>query len=114
MSEYPEDVMNAAAAAHAEFAKSSVADNLTVIIARAILSERNRNQWQPISTAPDFDRIMIAGWKEPRSGCAGYWWYEEGMAENGKDMVMKDATHWCPLIVPDFPAPPIPHNPTEG
>jgi hypothetical protein len=42
MSEIPEDVMKAAALAHADFAKSSVADNLTTIIARAILGEREK------------------------------------------------------------------------
>lgn len=42
MTEIPDDVMKAAREAHAEFAKSSVRDNLTVIIARAILAERER------------------------------------------------------------------------
>jgi hypothetical protein len=38
----PDDVMEAAKEAHANYAKSSVTDNLTVIIARAILAERER------------------------------------------------------------------------
>lgn len=42
MTDIPEDVMKSAREAHAEFAKSSVRDNLTVIIARAILAERER------------------------------------------------------------------------
>ena len=42
MTDYPDDIMKAAAAAHAEFADSRVTDNLTVIIARAIAAERKR------------------------------------------------------------------------
>ena len=42
MTDYPDDIMKAAAAAHAEFADSRVTDNLTVIIARAIMNERQR------------------------------------------------------------------------
>lgn len=38
----PADVMEAACAAHADFARSSVTDNLTTIIARAIMAERER------------------------------------------------------------------------
>lgn len=40
--EIPDDVREAAEKAHAEFADSRVTDNLSVIIARAILSERER------------------------------------------------------------------------
>lgn len=42
MTAIPVDVMKAAKAAHAEFADSRVTDNLTDIIARAIMAERER------------------------------------------------------------------------
>lgn len=40
--EIPNDIMKAACAAHADFARSSVTDNLSVIIGKAILAERER------------------------------------------------------------------------
>lgn len=53
MTEIPEDVMKAAALAHAEFADSKCRDNLGVIIARAILAERERCAACQPSTAED-------------------------------------------------------------
>ncbi|CAK7257526.1 MULTISPECIES: hypothetical protein [unclassified Shinella] len=38
----PADIMQAASEAHANFARSSVSDNLTIIIAKAIFAERLR------------------------------------------------------------------------
>ena len=55
----PDDVMEAAKEAHANFARSSVTDNLTVIIARAILAERERCA-----------RIAEAEWVWPNTAAA--------------------------------------------
>jgi hypothetical protein len=97
----PEDVMKAAEAAHADFARSSVTDNLAIIIAKAILSERYRSQWltidqadRSIATVQSFPDVSVtlrnsypvwvrdedgrtyeAVWSE---GHANYWWDLEG------------------------------------
>ena len=57
MSAIPQDIMAAAAAAHADFARSTVRDNLTLIIARAIMAERQRSYLLPAQTEPDAGRV---------------------------------------------------------
>jgi len=73
MTAIPEDIMRNASDAHADFARSSVKDNLTVIIARALASERRRcaliaRQWQESSFKDETfaansiaDKIMAGG-----------------------------------------------------
>lgn len=59
----PDDVMRAASEAHANYAKSSVTDNLTVIIARAILAEREMcakiAEEEPIQYWQDKRQIIV-------------------------------------------------------
>lgn len=41
------------------------------------LDAKEAGGWQPIETAPDFERVIVAGW-QPKSGTvAGYWWMHE-------------------------------------
>lgn len=44
MSEIPEGIMQAAREAHADYARSSITDNLTDIIAKAILAEHQKGE----------------------------------------------------------------------
>jgi hypothetical protein len=59
-------------------------------------------EWQPIETAPKFDRFWICGWKKPTRSLQGYWWFEEYDGEN-----LDGALYWCPIVLPDFPSPPV-------
>ena len=65
-----------------------------------------RPEWQPIHTAPSWDRVMVCGW-QPRSGTvAGYWWWhQDATGPDGKALAHPDASHWAPVILPEnFPA----------
>lgn len=73
-------------------------------IGSAILAERPA--MQPISTAPELDRIMVCGWSEPRGRTAGYWWWVEDGVHKGRACDNPTATHWFPIKLPVFPAGP--------
>lgn len=67
-------------------------------------------QWQPIETAPDLDRVWVAGWQKPSRGCAGYWWYHEDVTSDGAAIEHPEATLWCEIVIPAFPpAPEVSH-----
>jgi len=124
MSEYPEDIVLEARNACRKMSAFSAPDEVAAfiaakweIIAEAILSERNQNQWQDIATAPkdgtdilvcvtynlsadEFETKVWVDWQTPAERWPVYW---------GRIDVPFQPTHWMPL-----PAPPIPHNPTEG
>lgn len=63
-------------------------------------------QWQPIETAPDYDRVLVAGWVPATNTVAGYWWWYEDGCCGGMAMTHHYATHWCPIVLPKFPEPP--------
>ncbi len=57
--------------------------------------------WQDISTAPDLERVFVAGWQKPRGTVAAYWWlHEDHTDERGVPTEHPDALKWCPLPPP--------------
>lgn len=74
------------------------------IIAEVIASDRPT--LQPIETAPDLERIMVACWQKPSGRTAGYWWFDEGIAQDGRAVDRLNATHWFPIVLPAFPGAP--------
>lgn len=58
---------------------------------------------QPIATAPDLVRIMVAGWHKPEGSVRGYWWHHEDVAHDGMAIERPHATHWFPIVLPAFP-----------
>ncbi|MBT1154310.1 hypothetical protein J1C56_01760 [Aminobacter anthyllidis] len=65
------------------------------------IAELEAGGWQPIETAPDFERVIVAGW-QPKSGTvAGYWWMHEDDIVAGRP---PSALLWHPFPMPP-PAP---------
>lgn len=62
------------------------------------------NGWMPIDTAPDLDRIIVAGWSNRNGRTAGYWWFDEDMILDGKPVDHPDALLWHPF--PERPSEP--------
>lgn len=60
----------------------------------------------PIDTAPDLERVMVAG-IQPRGTCQAYWWWHEDCVSDGKAIDHPEATHWFAIALPDFP--PVQH-----
>lgn len=85
-----------------------VSDDVFLCIAKAIHDAvmAERPKLQPIETAPDLERVMVAGWNPPSGSVAGYWWYEEDCVDDGKAIDKPYATHWFPIVKPVFPAAP--------
>lgn len=69
---------------------------------------------QPIATAPELERIMVAGWQPHRGSTRGYWWWHEDVTFNGVAYEHPDATHWFLIALPDFPAGPLPTETPVG
>ena len=68
-------------------------------------SHRGSSGWQPIETAREWDRVIVAGW-QPRSGnVAGYWWYHDDTIVDGKPCEHPNATLWHSF--PEVPPPPL-------
>jgi len=126
MSEYPDDIILEARNACRKMCSFSAPDEVAAFIAakwetiaEAILSERNRNQWQPIAEfKPEHPmQQVLCGHSEKKWIRFGFRetvlkrWYYSGTNERSQwSQVEGDApTHFMAL-----PAPPIPHNPTEG
>lgn len=65
------------------------------------------SEWQPIETAPEFDRVMVCGWQKRTATCAGYWWWGEDCIDKGRGIEHPDALYWTPIVLPAFPAPPV-------
>lgn len=64
------------------------------------------HEWLPISTAPDLERIWVAGVQPRSGGCIAYWWWHEDAADNGVAIESPNATHWARIILPaKFPYP---------
>jgi hypothetical protein len=61
--------------------------------------------WQPIATAPDLDRVFVAGWQPRHGNTAGYWWWHEDLIVGGVPAEHPNATLWCEITLPAFPAP---------
>lgn len=61
--------------------------------------------WQPIGTAPEGERIMVAGWQPKRGNTRGYWWYHEDVAWGGAGTEHPEAELWAPLVIPPLPTP---------
>lgn len=62
--------------------------------------------WQPIETAPEFERVLVAGWQKCVGRVPGWWWWYEDVVIGGRGSDHPEATHWAPIVLPDFPAPP--------
>ena len=62
------------------------------------------HEWKLVETAPDLDRVMVCGWEKPTKTRAGYWWYHEDVVSDGTAIEHSDATHWCEIVIPAFPA----------
>lgn len=68
-------------------------------------------EWQDISTVPDLDRVIVAGWQKPSKRVAGYWWVHEDFVVNGKPDAHPGALLWQPFpSPPDLPSP----KPSKG
>lgn len=63
-------------------------------------------QWQGIESAPDLERVIVAGWNPHSGNVRGYWWYGEDVVSNGRAIEHPRATHWRPFNNPAFPTPP--------
>ena len=64
------------------------------------------NAWQPIASAPDLERVLVAGIQPRNGGCIAYWWWHEDVADKGVAIETPHATHWAPIILPaEFPHP---------
>jgi hypothetical protein len=59
--------------------------------------------WQPISTAPNFERVIVAGWQPARGRTKGYWWWHEDAVVAGRALEHPEATHWTLPNLPPFP-----------
>lgn len=60
-------------------------------------------EWKTIDSAPDFERVWVAG-VQPNSGTVvAYWWRHDDVCENGVAIEHPNATHWCHHNVPDYP-----------
>jgi hypothetical protein len=113
MTDIPEDIMNAAEEAldnllcncvescggAAGLRQSSITD-----IAKALLAERQRSEWQPIETAPkvESDRVLVAWPNSKWWVCIGFWsgnyhglnaWADD----NTENELVPQPTHWMPL-----------------
>jgi hypothetical protein len=62
--------------------------------------------WRPIDTAPDLDRVWVAGWQAHHGNVSGYWWWHEDVCSDGKAIEHPDALLWFPIMLPAFPARP--------
>jgi len=113
MSNIPEEIWLTAADISYEYhAGDLIPGRLNGLIARALMAERERDRWQPIKTAKPKDGLILVGYGEYRErdgfSPAFMRWYDSinGWAVNSMPFY---PTHFMPI-----PAPPIPHNPTEG
>jgi len=64
MGTIPDDIFRAAADVWSALPKESAG---IIAIARAILSERERHQWQPIDTAPNQEMVLVCDVNWPAS-----------------------------------------------
>jgi len=124
MSDIPEDIMRKAADALLAAGHSvRIGDDAHVTIAKAILAERQRDQWQDISTAPKDGTEILAGFSndygyQENPTIYGPWtvafvrgkWMAswdglqviESQTDFGTDYKQTDIepTHWLPLPPP--------------
>lgn len=103
--EMPEDLIDAAAKICRGLGIASTPTNCFPII-EGLKADRQRDQWHDISTAPDLERVMVSGWQEPSGSVAGYWWWHEDACHGGVALDHPNATHWCNVRLPAFPAAP--------
>lgn len=100
--EIPEDIMQAARDLVGDYLDISDRRNaqLAKFVAKAILAERQRDQWQPIETAPKDGTIILVAlheWNDPANrhvfevvSWAGDCWSSEAYP-------IYPPTHWMPL-----------------
>jgi len=94
MTEIPEDVMRAAREAIGDARGGAV-----MVIARAILAERERSKWNSFDTVPKDGREVIlwaAFWNEPVIAR----WHDNCWFVKDIPFVMCVPTHWQPLPEP--------------
>lgn len=68
--------------------------------------ERTTLVFRPIETAPEAERVIVAGFQPKFRATRGYWWWHEDTVWDGKAVDHPNATHWCPISLPPFPEPP--------
>lgn len=100
--EMPEDIIRAAERVHVRLLGRGTAFSVKVI-AEAILAERQRDQWQPIVTAPQNGTRIILMW-EPFGGISehvelGRWSERSGWVNTYGHAFTGYPTHWMPLPV---------------
>ena len=66
------------------------------------------DHWIPMSDTRKAGgrRVFVAGYTKPTDTVAGYWWWHEDNIIDGKPVDHPNATHWIPIQLPPFPAPP--------
>lgn len=63
-------------------------------------------QWQPIETAPDDQRVFVAGYRKVGHIGNVVWWFHLDKVFDGVPDQYPHATHWFPIIKPKFPKAP--------
>jgi hypothetical protein len=84
--------------------RDRMAEQIAKAIHDAVMVERPK--LQPIATAPNRERVMVAGWNNATKTVQGYWWWHEDVIVDGKAFEHPEATHWFPILKPEFPATP--------
>ena len=65
------------------------------------------NEWKPIATAPEGERVMVCGWQHGAPSInnrLGYWWWHEDVIFDGRAVGYPYARYWCSIVLPPFPA----------
>lgn len=44
------------------------------------------NRWRTMDSAPDLDRVIVAGWQKASGRVVGYWWMHEDVIADGKPL----------------------------
>jgi len=96
MSKIPEDILRAAKRAYMTYPKAG--EDEWMPMARALLAERNKYQWQSIDTAPK-DGTIIDLCTTSGVVCLNEWWIEDdGEAFWSCDFDDKFLSHWRPAM----------------
>lgn len=84
-----------------EAAWSEVGVNPTKASVRYAIEAAMRAAWRPMESAPDLDRVFVAGIQPADRGTAAYWYVGEDFTdENRKPMDHPNARLWMPLPPP--------------
>lgn len=67
----------------------------------------SQGEWREIASAPDLERVFVAGWQPRHGNMGGYWWWHEDVVVDGAATEHPDATLWYPIALPPLPTPPV-------